>query len=206
MKRHAFLTLAALTLCAAPLAAQGGPPMPAGGAEGGMHHGPSGPGMAGMHGPGMPGMAAMHMGAHAAEFLLAHTAQLKLTDAQVTRLAAIARRTRERMETMHNSMQGMHAAPAPGTQPQPPSAADMQRMRQMHEQMATQTHADLRDALSVLTPDQQASAWEAAAEMIHGGGPGHGGPGMRGPGMQHGPGMQGHGEHGAPPAPPHPQS
>lgn len=201
MKRHAFLALAALTLCAAPAVAQGTPPMPAGGHEGAMH-GPGAPGMGAMHGMG-PGMAAMHVGAHAAEFLLAHTGQLKLTDAQVTRLAAIARRGQERMQTMHSSMQGMHGAPAPGTQPQPPSAADMQRMQQMHEQMTAAVHGDLREALSVLTPDQQATAWEVAAEMIHGGGAPGGGHGMQGPGMRHGPGMEGHG---APPAPPHPQS
>jgi hypothetical protein len=59
-------------------------------------------------------------------------------------------------------------------------------MEQMHEQ----TRADLRDALAVLTPDQQAMAFEMAAhhrgpgDMRHRAGPGgHGGADrMRHPG------------------------
>ena len=54
----------------------------------------------------------------------------------------------------------------------------MQRMHQQMEQMHEQARADLRDALAVLTPDQQAMAFEMAAH--------HGGPGGHGPG---GPGM-----------------
>jgi Spy/CpxP family protein refolding chaperone len=123
-----------------------------------------------------------------AGMLLAHTGELKLSDAQVTRLAAIARRSSERMEAMHASMMAMHqqmmAQHQAGQAGQHPDMAQVeQQMRQAHEQM----HADLRDALSVLTPDQVATAFEMMAH--HAGGP-HGGP--------HGPGGGGHRGHGGP--------
>ena len=66
------------------------------------------------------------------DLFLAHAGDLQLTDQQVVRLAAIARRASERRRV------------APATMDSARSAA----------------HADLRDALAVLTPDQQASAWE----------------------------------------------
>jgi hypothetical protein len=144
MRRSALLALAALTLAAAPLAAQNPPPM------GGPGDGP----MAGGPPPGPP------MGPPpppAADLLLGHTGQLKLSDQQVVRLAAISRRASERRESMR---------PAAGQQP------DAARMRQQHEQMREQDRADLRDALAVLTADQQARAWEMMS-MHHGpGGPG----------------------------------
>lgn len=93
-------------------------------------------------------------------FLLAHTAELKLTDQQVTRLAAIARRAGERREAAMRAMDSLasrrmrpdSSGRGPGV-PHPPMRAEAQRLRD-------QRHAELREALGVLTPDQQATAWE----------------------------------------------
>ena len=93
-------------------------------------------------------------------FLLAHTAELKLTDQQVTRLAAIARRAGDRREAAMRTMdslatRGMRrdsAGRGPGAPPRG-MRAEAERLRDQH-------HAELREALAVLTPDQQATAWE----------------------------------------------
>jgi hypothetical protein len=178
MKRAASLALLALALASAPVAAQGPGPM---------RGGPGGP-------------------PQGAQFLLAHTGALELTDAQVVRLAAIARRAHQRHEALRAGM------PAPGAPRAQPSPEDAARMRQAMEQGREQARVDLRDALAVLTPDQQARAWEMMARR--GGGPGgRGGPdgpgGMRGrggpdgPGGRRGadgPGGRGEGRPGAPPA------
>ena len=114
-----------------------------------------GPGMRGpdMRGPdGAPG--------DIGSFLLAHTADLKLSDQQVTRLAAIARRSADRRQAAMRSMDSLatrrfrndSAGRGPGGPP-PAMRAEADRFRQLR-------HADLREALAVLTPDQQASAWE----------------------------------------------
>ena len=114
-----------------------------------------GPGMRGpdMRGPdGAPG--------DIGSFLLAHTADLKLSDQQVTRLAAIARRSADRRQAAMRSMDSLatrrfrndSAGRGPGGPP-PAMRAEADRLRQLR-------HADLREALAVLTPDQQASAWE----------------------------------------------
>jgi hypothetical protein len=173
MRRSAFLPLLGLALCAAPAAAQGADQMP--GHPGPM---PGGPGMMMMPGGPGPDPAAM---------LLAATGRLHLTDAQVVRLAAITRRAEERHAAMRTSMQAAHA-PRPGAADrQAPSEADMQRMHQQMEQMHQQMQTDLRDALAVLTPDQQATAFQMVA-MHHARGPG-GGPGHHmGPGGHGGPG------------------
>lgn len=144
MRRLALLAALALAVGAAPAVAQG--PTPAR---------PAMPGRMGPHASGAAGM------------LLAHTGELRLTDAQVVRLAAIARRGADRERAMHQRMRA--AAPRPGTVP---NAEAMQRMRQEMDQMREQGRTDLRDALAVLTPDQQATAWEMMAAMR--------GPGMRG--------------------------
>jgi hypothetical protein len=165
MKRSAFLPLLGLALCAAPALAQGPGPMPGGHDMMMMREGP-GPDPAGM--------------------LLAATGHLHLTDAQVVRLAAIARRAEERHAAMRTSMQAAHADAAAR---QAPPDAEMARMRQAMEQLHQQAQADLRDALAVLTPDQQAMAFEMVAH--HGGahGPGDGrgemGPGGHGMMMRH---------------------
>lgn len=163
MRRSAFLPLLGLAL-ALPAAAQGpGAPPPRGPM-------PGGPMQAG------PGPAA-------AEMLLASTGALHLTDAQVVRLAAIARRAEERRQATRASMEA--ARPAAARQ-QPPSDAEMQRMRQAMEQVRAQAHADLRDALAVLTADQQAMAFEQLARHAGPGRPGAPGA-MRGTKRREGP-------------------
>ena len=118
-----------------------------------------------MNGPGGPEIGPPPL--DAASMLLAHTGELKLTDAQVTRLAAIARRTADRRKAMRTSVDSMRAAnrptpstngPLPTMRQGPPAmqAAQMEKMRE-------QEHADLRDALTVLTPDQLAQGWEMMA-------------------------------------------
>jgi hypothetical protein len=173
MRRSAFLPLLGFALCAAPVLAQGPGPMP-----GGHDMMPGGPGMMMMREGPAPDPAGM---------LLAATGHLHLTDAQVVRLAAIARRAEERHAAMRTHMEAMHGA-APG-QRQAPSETEMQAMHQQMEQLHQQMQADLRDALAVLTPDQQAMAFEMVAH--HGGerGPGSGrgemGPGGHGMMMRH---------------------
>jgi len=142
-----LLVLATVSLSAQPRAGRPGP-----------RFGPGGPGRGG----------ASPIGA-TADFLLAHTGDLALTDAQVVRLAAISRRTDARRKAMIARMDSARAAaPAPGDSARPrgrgprpgaPPSAELQRARD-------QMHADVRDAIAVLTPDQQASAW-----MMIAGGP-----------------------------------
>jgi hypothetical protein len=112
---------------------------------------------------------------------LAQTGELKLTDQQVTRLAAIARRSAEHRQAMRTSLDSLRPARfgAPGAERDsirrqgPPAAA-----RALATRMRDQAHADLRDALAVLSPDQLATAWGMMARR--GGGAGGGGlPGGR---------------------------
>ena len=119
----------------------------------------------------VPGPGGASPIAATADFLLAHTGDLALTDAQVVRLAAISRRTEARRKAQMARMDSVRAAarPAPGDSAGPggrrrgpagPPPAEMQRARE-------QLHTDVRDAIAVLTPDQQANAWM----MIAGGPP-----------------------------------
>lgn len=119
-------------------------------------------------GPGGPGRGGASPIGATADFLLAHTGDLALTDAQVVRLAAISRRTDARRKAMIARMDSARAAPAPGDSARPrgrglrpgaPPSAELARARD-------QMHADVRDAIAVLTPDQQATAW-----MMIAGGP-----------------------------------
>ena len=125
--------------------------------------------------PAGPGGGASPIGS-TADFLLAHTGDLSLTDAQVVRLAAISRRTDARRKTMRARMDSARTAarPAPGDstdrrgrgRPAAPLAAELQQARD-------QVHGDIRDAIAVLTPEQQASAWMmVAGGPALGGGPG----------------------------------
>jgi hypothetical protein len=125
-----------------------------------------------------------------ADFLLAHTGDLALTDAQVVRLAAISRRTDARRKTMMARLDSTRAAarPAPGDSAGPrgrgprPPLPDAAESRQARDQL----HADVRDAIAVLTPDQQATAWMMVAGGLPPGGPALGArPG--GPGADRGP-------------------
>ena len=113
-----------------------------------------------------------------ADFLLAHTGDLALTDAQVVRLAAISRRTDARRKAMTARLDSTRAsAPASGDSAGPrdrrrrPPAPDEAELRQARDRM----HADVRDAIAVLTPDQQATAW-----MMVAGGPPPSGPALGG--------------------------
>ena len=106
--------------------------------------------------------------ANPAEFLLSQTGELGLTDAQVTRLAAIARRSAERRRALRAQIDSMRPQRTFGGQR--PDSATRERMRQRFEQMRPnidrlrdQARADRRDAIAVLTPDQQALAWERIA-------------------------------------------
>jgi len=126
----------------------------------------------------------------AASMLLSQTAALKLTDAQVTRLAAIARRTSEHRganRTALDSLRTQFRPNAQGAAPAGPPAA----ARTLMERIRTQEHEDLRDALAVLNPDQQATAFETMARR---GAMARGGARMRQmPGMAGRPGMRGRG-------------
>lgn len=159
MKRLILNTVVALAVTAAVIGAQGprrgfGPgPMP--GPRGGMGAG------AGLRGAG-PAQ-------DPAEFLLSHTGEFKLTDAQVTRLAAIARRSADRRQAMRTQLDSMRSSFARGSRPDSVARAGMrQRMEQMRPQMdrmREQSQNDRRDAIAVLTPDQQAQAWDRIATM-----------------------------------------
>ena len=161
-----------------PAPRQGPPPQARGEAPGGrrMPPSPAAPDddQVGPRGPGMMG-GPMAPGGGIASMFLAHSAELKLTDQQLSKLAAIARHTEERHKMMRASMDSLMRAnrPQPGSsalaEPRSlvsdPTRATMDRI---HEQ----EHVDLRDALAVLTIDQQADAW-----MMRGTGPvGAGGP------------------------------
>jgi len=149
-------------------------------AAGGMTLGAQQPGPRMGMGP-MPGGMGPRGGGGAvedpAQFLLAHTGEFKLTDAQVTRLAAIARRSADRRRSLRAQMDSMR--PQRGPAEARPDSAARARMRQQFEQMRpamqrlrAQSQADRRDAIALLTPDQQAQAWEriaASGRMRRGG-------------------------------------
>ncbi|HUQ82663.1 MAG TPA: Spy/CpxP family protein refolding chaperone [Gemmatimonadaceae bacterium] len=137
-----------------------------------------------------------------AEFLLSHTGELELTDAQVTRLAAIARRSAVRRQSLRTQLDSLRPQ---GVRGERPDSAARDRMRQRFEQMRPamqrlrdQSQADRRDAIAVLTPDQQAQAWERVARQ----GRMDGGAGFRGNRMRGGTGMGGPGRMGMRGGPP----
>ena len=188
MKRKLFITAVVCAASAVTVGAQ-------------QPRGQMGPGP--MPGPG--GMGAGRSGAvdDPAQFLLARTGELNLTDAQVTRLAAIARRSAERRRALRVQMDSLRTQRPPGAAR--PDSAERARMRQRFEQMRPamqrlrdQAQADRRDAIAVLTPDQQARAWERVAAS--GGRMRRGG--MAGRGFRHSHGMHGnHGNHMRTPGP-----
>jgi hypothetical protein len=113
-----------------------------------------------MVGPGMFGGPIA--GGGIASMLLAHSAELKLTDSQLSRLAAIARRTDERHKVQRASMDSLLRANRPqpgGTASANPRAFNGDQNRAMMERIREQERTDLRDALAILTVDQQADAW-----------------------------------------------
>ena len=134
-------------------------------------HEGGGPGMMMKHEGGMMGM---HSGRPPiAGMFLGHSAELKLTDAQVTRLAAIARRTDDRHKAMRATMDSAMKSHMPmgGDRAGRPPMGEDAGMRAMHERMMAAERADVRDALGVLTVDQQADAWMMRGEGMKGHGP-----------------------------------
>jgi hypothetical protein len=107
-----------------------------------------------------------------AEFFLARTGELRLTDAQVVRLAAIARRSAERRRATRASMDSLGARRRLRGDSVDRGARqrEMEQMRARFDREREQARADMRDALAVLTAEQQAMAWEMT---------GRGGPGGR---------------------------
>jgi hypothetical protein len=95
----------------------------------------------------------------AVEFLLARTGTLQLSDQQVVKLAAIARRAADRHKTMHASFDSLRTQFRRGHD----SSGRMQFMGAFQKEREAE-HTDLRDAIAVLTPDQQARAWELVSE------------------------------------------
>ena len=154
---------------------QGPPPQARGVAPGGrrLAPAPNGPGAGQMPGPGM--MRGPMPGGGIASMLLAHSAELKLTDQQLSKLAAIARRTDDRHKAMRASMDSLMRANRPaadGTAPANPRGFNSEQGTAMMTRARDAERTDLRDALAVLTVDQQADAW-----MMRGAGPrGPGGP------------------------------
>jgi hypothetical protein len=173
MRRTALaLALTGMLAAATALDAQQAPPAPPPGGGGG---------------PGGP------IG-NTAAFLLANTGALKLTDAQVVRLAAIARRTNDRERalraTMDSARGARERAPRDSGARNQRRSADFSALQPALERMREQTRIDRRDAIAVLTPDQQAEAWELVAMrgagpafarrgMANGFGPRRDGPGTR---------------------------
>lgn len=102
-------------------------------------------------------------GAPAAEMLLANTGRLQLTDAQVVRLAAIARRSEARRQTMRAAMDSARTRAQGRPADTTARRQMMQRMRTQAEQVREQQRTDMRDAIAVLNADQQARAWEMVA-------------------------------------------
>ena len=125
---------------------------------------PGGPGA-----PAAPGIMAapMGMGMDPAAMLLAHTGDLQLTDAQVVRLAAISRRSADRRRAFRASFDSIRPPMSAGGRPDSAARAAMRArfegMRTRMEQARDAQHTDLRDAIAVLTADQQAHAWEMMA-------------------------------------------
>jgi hypothetical protein len=107
-----------------------------------------------------------------AEFFLSRTGELRLTDAQVVRLAAIARRSAERRRAIRASMDsvGVRRRVRGDSVDRAARLRATDQLRARFEREREQARADMRDALAVLTADQQAMAWEMT---------GRGGPGGR---------------------------
>ena len=115
-------------------------------------------------------------GPPAAQMLLAQTGELELTDAQVVRLAAIARRSETRRRSLRAAMDSAQTR----FRGQPGDSVARrqfgQRMQADMQRAEEQMRADQRDAIAVLNADQQAKAWNMVAnrgERMRGGrGPG----------------------------------
>jgi hypothetical protein len=113
-------------------------------------------------------------GGRSAQMFLARSAELDLTDAQIVKLAAIARKSETRQRARRAAMDSARTRFA---QPGDSVArrAFGQRMQGDMEKERDLSRVELRDALAILTPDQQAKAWEMNANRGRPGrGPGGG--------------------------------
>src|SRR5215510_767237 len=102
-------------------------------------------------------MRARQMGGmmDAASMFLAHTGELQLTDAQVTRLAAIARRAESREKAMRARMDSaMSRAKAEAGHDGMGEGMMMMRMFMPTDAERRAQHEDDREAFSIPTPDQ----------------------------------------------------
>ena len=140
----------------------------------------------------VPPMAAgqARPGGRVAQMLLANTGELGLTDAQVVRLAAIARRAETRRAALRSSMDSARQRFAPGQQVDTAARRQFrQRMQADMDKAVEAARVDQRDAIAVLNADQQAKAWDLVANRGRvgraGGMPG-GMRGGRGMGMREG--------------------
>lgn len=119
------------------------------------------------------------MGVPGAEMFLSQAGPLQLTDQQVVRLAAIARRADDRRKALRTRLDSLRPRVAPGD-----SAGRRERRvappMDLFEREREASHNDLRDALAVLTADQQARAWEMMAARRAFGWPRDAGRGSRG--------------------------
>jgi hypothetical protein len=107
-------------------------------------------------------MMAPAMMMDAASMFLGCTGELQLTDAQVTKLASIARRSQARQDAMRARMDSIVATRSSDGQ----DGAGMMMTVVMRRAMPTDAerkaqHEDDRDAFAVLTADQLATAWES---------------------------------------------
>lgn len=143
--RNSVLLSALLMAIATPLAAQG---------------------MGGQMGMAQRGPAP----APAARFMLAHTGELNLSDAQVVKLAAIERRAEARRVATRTAMDSMRSRMMAQGMPTDSAAraarhnAMMSTMQATRTRMQEQQQADLKESLAVLTTDQQAKAWQIVAQ------------------------------------------
>jgi len=99
----------------------------------------------------------------AASMFLGCTGELQLTDAQVTKLATIARRSQARQAAMRARMDSAMTTARMSDGGQDGGAPMM--MVVLRRSMPTDAeqkaqHDDDRDAFAILTPDQLATAWE----------------------------------------------
>ena len=99
-----------------------------------------------------------------AQMLLANTGELGLTDAQVVRLAAIARRAETRRAALRSSMDSARQRFAPGQQVDTAARRQFrQRMQADMDKVVEAARVDQRDAIALLNADQQAKAWDLVA-------------------------------------------
>lgn len=107
----------------------------------------------------------------AASMFLGHTGDMQLTDAQVTRLAAIARRSEARHKAMHARMDSMVVMRGQSEQSEDGGGARFSMMMRVPvptEAERKAQHEDDREAFAVPSADQLATVWELMMARHHG--------------------------------------